>query len=343
MSKPWVKKVKKVAAWSVTALFTAVVVLISVTIGWRPVFGAKSRALTDRHFERTPERVERGKYLVNGVVLCFDCHSQAIKDFKDVKAGEAPVFTKLGSGRVFEEGGARLVVPNITPDVETGAGTWTDDQFARAIREGIGHDGRTLFPLMPYEDFRYLTDDDLASIVVYIRSLEPVRHDMPKNKIPFPLSRLINAVPQPITAPVIVDTADPISRGRYLTKIAHCANCHTPRDKTGKPLPGMEFAGGASFGPVVSANITPDASGISYYDEKLFLQVMRTGHVGARPLNAPMPWWFFKNMSEDDLKSIFAYLRTVKPVHHRVDNSETASQCKQCNAKHGAGDQNGGL
>jgi hypothetical protein len=56
-----------------------------------------------------------------------------------------------------------------------------------------------------------------------------------------------------------------------------------------------------------------------------------------------MPWWFFKNMSEDDLKAIFAYLKTVKPVHHRVDNSEALTQCKRCNGKHGAGEENGGL
>jgi hypothetical protein len=105
----------------------------------------------------------------------------------------------------------------------------------------------------------------------------------------------------------------------------------------------MEFAGGEPFGPsVVSANITPDPSGISYYDEKLFIKVMRTGHVGARPLHAPMPWWFFKNMSDSDLKALYAYLRTVKPVHHRVDNSESATVCKQCNGKHGAGEQNHG-
>jgi len=276
-------------------------------------------------------------------VLCFDCHSQAIKDFKDTKPGEAPVLTKMGSGRVmFEEGEMRLVVPNITPDMETGAGTWTDDQFARAIREGIGHDGRTLFPLMPYEDFRRLTDEDLASVIVYIRSLEPVRNSLPKSNIPFPLSRLINAAPQPVKGPVVQETVDPIARGRYLAEIAHCSNCHTPKDKFGKPLPGMEFAGGDTFGPVVSANITPDASGISYYDEKLFLRVMRTGHVGARPLNVPMPWWFFKNMKDDDLKAIYAYLRTVKPVQHRVDNSEAAGFCKRCNRKHGAGEQNHG-
>ncbi len=344
MSKPFAAKLKKVAVWSGGVFLTGAVVLITMTTGWRPLLGARSRPLTSRHFEPTPERLERGKYLVNGVTLCFDCHAQAIKDFPDVKPGEAPIFTKMGSGRVlFKEGNAVIAAPNITPDSETGAGTWTDDQFARAIREGIGHDGRALFPLMPYEDFRHMSDEDLASVIVYIRSLDPVRNSLPKTQVPFPLSRLIQSVPQPVKAPVAEDSPDPIKHGEYLTKVAHCVNCHTPK-KNGQPMPGMEFAGGEAFGPnVVSANITPDPSGISYYDEKLFMQVLRTGHVGARGLHAPMPWWFFKNMSEDDMKAIYAYLRTVKPVHHRVDNSETARACKQCNGKHGAGEQNGGI
>jgi mono/diheme cytochrome c family protein len=307
MARPFIKKLKKIAVWGCGIILTGLVVLITVTMGWRPVFGARSRPLTDRHFQVTPERLERGEYLVNGPAACFDCHSQISKEFEKLQPGEAPVFSKLGGGRVmYEQGDVRLVVPNITPDMETGAGIWTDDQFARAIREGIGHDGRTLFPLMPYDDFRNLTDEDLASIIVYVRSLEPVHNELPKSKIPFPLSRLINAAPQPVYGAVVQNTSTPLKRGAYLAKIGHCVNCHTPKDKFGKPEPGMEFAGGESFGPtVVSANITPDPSGISYYDEKLFIKVMRTGHVGARPLNAPMPWWFFKNMNDDDLKALF--------------------------------------
>jgi mono/diheme cytochrome c family protein len=344
MAKPIIKKFKRIAAWVATVLLTGVVVLITVTVGWRPVFGARSRALTDRQFERTPERLVRGKYLVNGPAACFDCHSQVEKDFEELKPGEPLVVTKPGAGRViFQNAELRLVVPNITPDVETGAGSWTDDQIARAVREGIGHDGRTLFPLMPYDDFKYLSDEDLASIVVYVRSLEPVHNQLPDRKIPFPLSRLINAAPQPINHVIAEEKIDPISRGAYLAKIGHCMSCHTPKDNTGKPIQRMEFAGGEQFGSAVSANITPDPSGISYYDEKLFIKVLRTGHVGARALNQPMPWWFFRNMNDDDLKSLFAYLRTVKPVHHRVDNSEEATLCKQCNHKHGDGAQNGSL
>src|SRR5947209_5183123 len=169
---------RRIATWSCTALATVLAVLVTVTVGWRPVLGARSRALTDRQFERTPERLAHGKYLVNGVLGCLDCHSQ---ENGNSAAGVAPVFTQQGGGRVMiDQGGFVLAASNITPDAETGAGTWSDDQFARAIREGVGHDGRALFPMMPYENYRNLTDEDLAAVIVYIRSLEPVHNILPK-------------------------------------------------------------------------------------------------------------------------------------------------------------------
>src|SRR5262245_42586440 len=90
-------------------------------------------------FERTPARLERGRYIVEGPAHCFQCHSEV--DFS--KPGAQPKPGRKGAGSIFiEEGFQWLVVPNITPDVETGAGGWSDEQLARAIREGIGHDGR---------------------------------------------------------------------------------------------------------------------------------------------------------------------------------------------------------
>lgn len=322
MSRSWIATVKRVLAWSISILVMVLAILISFTIGWRPVVGAKSRPLTGRYFERTPERLARGKYLVQGVTGCFDCHSEAPGE---LKPGEAPTFTALGSGRVvIHQGSFVLAAPNITPDVETGAGTWTDDQLARAIREGIGHDGRTLFPMMPYQDFKNLSDEDLASIIVYLRSLPPIHKELPKRQIPFPLSRLINTAPEPLSQVSTVDASDRIAQGRYLTKIANCEYCHTPTDKMDRPLPGMTFAGGKYIDefPTPSANITPDPSGISYYNEAMFVHTLRTGRAGARALNPPMPWWVFRNMSDDDLKTIFAYLQTVKPVRHHVDPAE---------------------
>ena len=112
----------------------------------------------------------------------------------------------------------------------------------------------------------------------------------------------------------------------------------------GQNIPGMDFAGGfvleGPWGRVASANITPDPSGIPYYDEALFIQTMRTGYVKARELNQIMPWWHFRNLTDEDLKAIFGYLRTLKPVKHRVDNTEPPTLCKLCGSRHGLGDRN---
>jgi len=236
------------------------------------------------------------------------------------------------------------VAPNLTPDSETGAGTWSDDALARAIREGIGHDGRTLFPMMPYEHYKHLSDEDVASIVVYLRSLPAVRNPLPDTEIIFPVKYLIRSVPEPILAPVPEpDLSDPVKRGAHLVDIAGCVDCHTPMER-GQPLAGMEFGGGQIFdgpwGKVATANLTPDPSGIPYYDEALFVQVIRTGYVKARPINQIMPWHIFRYMTDGDLKAMFAYLKTLKPVKHLVDNTETPTYCPIDKTMHGGGDKN---
>lgn len=292
------------------------------------------------NFNPTVARLERGRYIVEGPAHCFECHSEV--DWQT--PGAQPKKGKKGSGSIFIEDGMEwLVAPNITPDRETGAGTWTDDQFARAIREGIGHDGRRLFPMMPYMNFREMSDEDLASVVVYLRSLDPVRNQLPKTIIPEPAKA---AVPphQPLTASVAgPDMSDPVARGKYLVTLGNCMSCHTPMNDKG-PIMQLAFGGGLKFkgpwGEVTSANITPDASGISYYDEAMFVKTLRTGQVGARKLNSIMPWGYFRNMTDEDLKAIYAYLRTVAPVQHRVDNTEVPTFCEVCRSRHGYGDKN---
>jgi hypothetical protein len=115
-----------------------------------------------------------------------------------------------------------------------------------------------------------------------------------------------------------------------LVQIAGCQWCHTFRDINRRSLPGLEFAGG-------DLTIAPDPSGISYYDSAQFLKTIRTGKVGARQISPNMPWWYFAYMSDEDLKSVFAFLRTIKPVHHRVDNTEPVSECRICGRKHAGG------
>ena len=335
--------------WARALLLTlaAVVVLLAVaitfTIGWRPFIGPKARPLTDRRFESSPARLQRGEYLARSVAGCVACHSEldTSVDGLPIKAG-----TALGGRSWADEGLPFLVASNISPDRETGAGGWSDDTLARAIREGIGHDGRTLFPLMPYGNFRNMSDEDLASVIVYIRSLAPVSKRLPKTEVPFPVNRFINAVPQPIEAPVPEpDLSTPEKRGQYLLTLASCGDCHTPMDERGQVIPGLDFAGGATFRhlnrePKAASNITPAVNGIPYYSEDLFVEAIRTGRVRERKLSDVMPWGAYRGMTDEDLKAIFAYLKTLKPIDHYVDNAQPPTRCARCTLEHGGGERN---
>src|SRR5258708_27132928 len=336
------KRIAKIFLALLLVLVGLTAVAITFTVGWRPVIGPKARPLTARVFDRTPQRLERGRYMAAALNGCIYCHSP-----HDWNATGTPYVPGMeGAGAIMPETNlpGRVVAPNLTPDPETGTGRWTDDQLARAIREGVGHHGRALFPMMPYSRYREMTDEDLASVVVCLRSLPAVRNHLPPTEIIFPVKYLIRGVPQPVTSPVHeAATNDPVKRGAQLVNLAGCPDCHTPQVR-GKTVPGMEVAGGISlsrpWGSVSAANLTPDASGISYYDEALFLEVIRTGQVKARALSPIMPFKVYQNLTDDDLKAMFAYLRTLKPVKHRVDNSQAPTLCKRCKQKHGAGAEN---
>lgn len=337
------RKPAKILGGVFLALIVVAVIGITLTIGWRPFIGPRARALTDRTFAATPERLARGRYLAESVSGCMFCHSP-----HDWTKHDMPIPAGMeGAGEQFPLAGLPGVVfaPNLTPDRQTGSGSWTDDQLARAIREGVGHDGRALFPLMPYPHFHNMSDEDVASIVVFLRSLNPVHRALPATKLIFPVRYLIRTVPEPLTAAVPPpDVSTPEKHGAYLVDMAGCSDCHTPQNAHGMPLPGMDFSGGfildGPWGRVASANITPDPSGIPYYDAALFRQMMHTGYVKARELNPIMPWRMYGGMTDDDLDSIFAYLQTLRPVAHRVDNTEPPTYCPLCKAMHGAGNQN---
>lgn len=336
--KLWVKLVLVAVILLIVAACIGAVMLF----GPRAFLGPRTRSLTSRTFEATPARLERGKYLANSIG-CLYCHSP--HDWTKRDDPTLPGMEGAGQQLPYTDLPGKIFAPNLTPDKETGAGAWSDDMLARAIREGIGHDGRALFPIMPYPHYRHLPDEDLASIIVFLRSLPPVRNALPKTEIIFPVKYLIRNVPAPITSQVTApDLSDPVKRGRYLVNLIGCADCHTPVDSKHNSITSMEFGGGqiiqTAWGKAASANITPDPSGIPYYDEAMFIKAMRTGEVGSRELNKLMPWPVLRNLSDQDLAGIFAYLKTLKPVHHRVDNTEAPTLCPLDGAMHGAGDQN---
>ncbi|MFN8006136.1 MAG: c-type cytochrome [Terriglobia bacterium] len=280
--------------------------------------------------ESTEARLARGKYLFDRVALCGDCHSE--RDF--TRFAGPVILEKEGAGFVFppELGFPGTVVSrNITPDKDTGIGNWTDGEVIRAIREGVSRDGHTLFPLMPYQNFRKMSDEDVYSVVVYLKTLKPVKLAQPPTRINFPVSMFIKSAPQPAGSVPPVDQQDPLKYGEYLVTMGGCSDCHTPFEK-GQPVEGKHLAGGRLFktpmGTVVTANITPDPdTGIGKYSEQDFLNKFYqykkyvdqgSPQVGPESFTL-MPWLLLCELEESDLKAIFAYLKTQPAIYNSVE------------------------
>lgn len=319
------------------------------TLPWRrlPLLAALVAALSCAEPAADPgrvdARVERGRYLANHVSICFYCHSDI--DWK--KPGFPPREDRMGAGSVpFSDAALPFLnVPNITPDPETGLGAWSDAEIRRALRCGKSRDGRRLLPVMPYFFFQEMSDADADALTAYLRTLAPVRRAVPPSQFPPPIAAMLQGLPElPERAVPEPDRSSAVAYGKYLVSLAACGDCHTPMGAGGLRIPNMEFGGGfhlkGPWGEVTSPNITPDPSGIPHYTEELFLKVMKTGDVGGRKLNAIMPWGYYHGMKDDDLRAILAYLRTLRPVSHRVDNTSPPKPCATCGRRHGLGELN---
>jgi mono/diheme cytochrome c family protein len=289
------------------------------------------RPASPEAIERTPERVARGAYLVNHVADCLGCHSDhdATRFGFPIKPG-----TEGQGGFPFD---AKFGVPgvvcaqNITPDPETGKGNWTDGEILRALREGVSRDGHALFPMMPYAAYSAMSDEDAKSVVAYLRTLKPVRHETPPRQIDFPVNLFIKFAPKPLPGAVAApdDAKDHLGYGAYLTRLAGCGDCHTAHDEHGQLVPGRDFAGGwtmkGPWGTVVTANITPHPSTfVGRATKEQFVARFKAfaSPEAAVPVspgrNTVMPWLGFAGMTEQDLGAIYDYLKTRPAIANEV-------------------------
>jgi mono/diheme cytochrome c family protein len=317
---------KRLVTW-LGLVLTALFALAGVGVAYLYVAFPAAPASDDRKVVATPDLLARGEYLVEHVALCTDCHSE-----RDFGRFSGPV--RAGSeGKGGERFGRELGLPgdlyarNITP---SSIGHWTDGELKRAIVSGVDQQGNALFPVMPYPALSHLCERDLDAIVAYIRTLRPVEHEVPERTLDFPFNLLVRTMP---TAPEPWRCSDAVSgaeRGRYLVTMGSCTACHTRREQ-GKPVPGMEFAGGVAFplpsgGVVRSANLTPDASGLASWSKEVFVarfRAMRAASaaypVKGGEFNSPMPWTMYAGMTDEDLGAIYDYLRTLAPVKNEVE------------------------
>jgi mono/diheme cytochrome c family protein len=290
----------------ISILSTSISLLLLAGIGAEPATAQTQKAL-----------VARGTYLVKAIVACDDCHTP--KDdhyaprnnlaFAGGQEFDSPVFTAYSR--------------NLTPDVNTGIGTWTDEQIMRAIRQGITREGDILGPPMPVPNFNTMSDDDAKALVAYLRTLKPIRHENTPSVYKIPLQ----AAPPPKVQHTPPRT-DKVAYGGYIVNsLAHCFECHTP------PGPDPEHHLGAGGFPfpvkpgvfVRSMNITPDKeTGIgTWTDAQIRRAITRGVDKNGKQLVPIMPYGHFTHMTREDVDDVIAYLHTIPPIHNAVPPNPT--------------------
>ena len=282
----------------------------------------------DVKVELTPARLARGQYLCINVAGCLVCHST--RD-TGVFGGPVEPGTLGKGGELFGPADGlpgNIYAANLTPYHLRG---WTDGELFRAITSGVSKDGHALFPLMNYPAFGHSDPEDVYSIIAYLRTLPAISNDVPPTQLDFPVSLIVNTMPSKASLGQKPDSNDAIAYGKYLVTMASCVDCHSPVNK-GRVVAGMEFAGGRDFGSVdghtlYSPNITPDkATGIGNWNRELFLRKFKQyadssytpQRMSAHAKNTPMPWQAFAGMHERDLAAIYAYLQSLKPISHKI-------------------------
>jgi mono/diheme cytochrome c family protein len=264
--------------------------------------------------------VARGAYLMKAIVGCDDCHTP--KDDHFAPKANLP----FAGGEKFSSPVFTAYSRNITPDVSTGIGTWTDEQIMRAVRQGITREGDIIGPPMPIKTYNTMSDEDVKALVAYLHTLKPIRHeDIPSvYKIP------LHEAPPPKGEKAPPPT-DKVAYGGYIANsLAHCFECHTTPGPQGQDFEHHLGAGGFPFpikpGVVVrSRNITPDKeTGIgAWTDAQIRRAIMKGVDKNGKQLIPIMPYGHFTHMTRQDVDAVIAYLRTIPAVRNEVPLNPT--------------------
>ena len=269
---------------------------------------------------RAETAIERGNYLVNTIMACGNCHSPRDSE------GRIIADKALSGGLTFDTPAFLATAPNITPDVETGIGSWSEDEIKHSLVEGMRpNHGKlasvALAAIMPANFYKGLLPEDLAAVTAYLRSVKPVH-----NEVATPLYRLpVHRVPYPAAEAGFSQAmmSDPVKHGAYLVTIGHCMECHsafargaqdytTGLGKGGRTFPLREGSTETS----TAANITShQTAGIGSWSEAEITHavqqgVARDGHA----LKPPMAYAAYATMTAQDLDALVAFVRTIPPL-----------------------------
>lgn len=318
-------KILKFAGIAIVALFLIISALLAYVKFALPNVGAAP----DLKVEITPEKVERGRYLANHVMVCMDCHGT-----RDWSKFSGPMIEENagGGGEVFNQQfgfPGSFIAKNITP---FNLKNWTDGEIFRAITCGVNKDGKAFFPVMPYKYYAQADAEDIEAVIAYIRTLPEIESTHPESVADFPFNFILNTIPEKANLQKRPNPSDVKAYGKYMTTASGCMECHTKQEK-GKVV-GEFFAGGFEFnfgnGTMLrSPNITPHETGIGAWTKEQFIQrfkmydnpelVLPDVNMEKGDFQTVMPWTMYAGMTEEDLGAIYEYLKTVKPVNNSVE------------------------
>ena len=260
---------------------------------------------------KAPSLVARGQYLARAAD-CTACHT-------------APGGEPFAGGLVINTPFGTIYSPNITPDRTTGIGNYRDADFLDALHRGIAPGGRHLYPAMPYDSYSYMTDADALAIKAYLFSLAPVRKIVPDSKLAFPFNqRWLMAIWQTLFnadirfRPNTQQSAE-WNRGAYLSEaLAHCGDCHTPRNLMQALDNRSKFSGAAAAG-WIAYNITGDrGTGVGAWSNQALADYLASGHaVGHGTASGTMGEAVdhsFSYLTSSDIRALVVYLRSVPAI-----------------------------
>jgi len=308
----------RVAAGAAACTVVAVLVLAAaVQVRWRRRFDAPYPAVA---VSTDPAAVARGEYLVYGAAACAYCHVPR-EQWSRLDKGEP---LPLSGDHLFRLPFGDIYSANLTSDPATGIGRRSDSELARILRFGVRADGRAAFPLMTFR----LSDEDLGDVVSYLRVQRPVARAVPEHRLSL-LGKTLMAfaiAPEPLRRPALHTTprGATLARGEYLANdVASCVSCHTNRASNGA-LVGAPFGGGQRMDVAADAtkvfvtpNLTPDAatSPVGAWPEDTFVARFKAGELIP---GTPMPWGAFARLTEEDVRAVYRYLRSLPPTRNAI-------------------------
>jgi mono/diheme cytochrome c family protein len=305
------KKIKRILKWTgIILLFLIAGVTITTASRQNLKYNAPYPAIKA---SKDSAIIAKGKHLALSVAHCTHCHSHSNTDSLLKQGLDVP----MDGGFAFKIPIGTIYSPNITSDPVWGIGKYSDAEIARSLRYGIHPDGTAIFDFMPFHN---LSDEDLTAILSYLRTQKPVAYKKPENKLNvigyIAKAFLVKPVGPTEKIAIAVETDSTAAYGRYLTlNAANCSGCHTQRGLSGEYTGALLAGGNAMENGNIPPNLTPDSTGRLFgWNQQSFINRFRMGKL--KP-NSEMPWTMYQQMTDVELKAIYNYLLTVKPVRSK--------------------------